>query len=362
MSHSSSPIAQYPSSGISLIATVKNEADNIAALLDSMLAQTLPPDEIVINDNWSSDATPAIVQRYIAAGHPIRLVRGGSNIPSGRNNAIRHARGAIIASCDAGLTLPPRWLETITAPLRHGDADVVGGFYQPAPRSLWELALGATNYPEANEIDPASFLPAGQSVAFTRAAWDAVGGYPEWADTCEDLIFDLALKRRGYRFAFAPDAAVRFRPRESLRAYWRQYYSYARGDGVANLFPRRHAFRYISYLGPLLLALLLRRPRLALLILPVIAGRSYRPYRRLWRRIGHLSPCERLITLALPPIIRVVGDVAKMCGYPAGVWRRLRGGLTQPGVSSDSHAAITSSESLFAPACADREREASTNR
>ena len=48
---------------VSLVATVKNEADNIAALLDSMLAQTRPPDEIVINDNHSTDATPAIVQQ-----------------------------------------------------------------------------------------------------------------------------------------------------------------------------------------------------------------------------------------------------------------------------------------------------------
>lgn len=323
---------------ISLIATVKNEADNIAALLDSMLHQTLPPDEIVINDNWSSDATPAIVQRYIAAGHPIRLVRGGFNIPSGRNHAIRHARGTIIASCDAGLTLPPDWLATITAPLRCGEADVVGGFYEPAPQSLWELALGATNYPDVEEIDPATFLPAGQSMAFTRAAWEAVGGFPEWADTCEDLLFDLALKARGFRFAFAPRAAVRFRPRESLRAYWRQYFTYARGDGVADLFRRRHAIRYGSYLGLLvLLALARRRRRYLLLLGPGIAAHTYRPYRRLWRRSRALPWHRRLLLLPLPPLIRLVGDCAKMCGYPVGVWRRLRGArrVTQAGAAGD---------------------------
>ena len=35
---------------ISLVCTVRDEADNIAALLDSMLAQTRPADEIVVND------------------------------------------------------------------------------------------------------------------------------------------------------------------------------------------------------------------------------------------------------------------------------------------------------------------------
>src|SRR5919108_6175839 len=92
---------------ISLVCTVRDEADNIAALLDSMLRQVRPADEIVVNDCGSRDATAAIVGRYIAAGHPIRLVRGGHNIASGRNNAIRHASSALIACTDAGLTLDP---------------------------------------------------------------------------------------------------------------------------------------------------------------------------------------------------------------------------------------------------------------
>src|SRR5262245_33240595 len=102
---------------VSLACTVRDEADNIAALLDSMLAQTRPADQIVVNDCGSRDATAAIVERYIAAGHPILLVRGGHNIPTGRNNAIRHARGPFIACTDAGLTLDRRWLERIAAPL-----------------------------------------------------------------------------------------------------------------------------------------------------------------------------------------------------------------------------------------------------
>src|SRR5215212_1995008 len=103
-------------STVSLVCTVRDEADNIAALLDSMLAQSHPADEIVVNDCGSRDHTAAIVEQYSAAGHPIRLVRGGHNIPSGRNNAIRHAHGPLIACTDAGLTLDPFWLERIIAP------------------------------------------------------------------------------------------------------------------------------------------------------------------------------------------------------------------------------------------------------
>ncbi len=101
----------------------------------------------------------------------------------------------------------------------------------PRRAAGFELALGATNYRELEEIDQASFLPFGKSVAFRKDAWAAVGGYPEWASHCEDLLFAMALKRAGMRFAFAPDALVRFRPRSSFRDFARQYFLYARGDG-----------------------------------------------------------------------------------------------------------------------------------
>jgi glycosyltransferase involved in cell wall biosynthesis len=311
---------------VSLIATVKNEADNIANLLDSMLQQSRPADEIVINDNWSTDGTTAIVQQYIEAGHPIQLVRGGHNIPSGRNNAILHAGGPLIASCDAGLTLPQEWLAALVAPLERDEADVAAGFYIAAPESFWERALGITNYPDVEEIDPKTFLPAGQSMAFSKTAWQTVGGYPEWADTCEDLLFDLALKQRGYRFRFVPEAAVRFRPRTSARAYLRQYYTYARGDGVGRLWPMRHAARYTFYIGLLVIALLARHDARAWLLAPApLAWHLNKPLRRAWRHSHDLPPLRRTHLLLLVPWIRLLGDVAKMVGYPIGIVLRLTG-------------------------------------
>ncbi len=312
---------------ISLVCTVRDEADNIAALLDSMLAQTRQPDEIVVNDCMSRDATPEIVRAYAARDPRIRLVSGGHNISSGRNNAVRAARGAIVACTDAGLTLDPGWLAAIVAPIERGEADLVGGFFRPAPQSLFELTLGAVNYPDLEEVDPAKFLPFGNSMAFRKELWERVGGFPEWLSHSEDLYFDLAAERAGFRRAFAPAALIHFRPRSSLRAFARQYYFYARGDGVAGLWPRRHAIRYSVYGGLIVaLALALRVPSARLPILALLslgaAGYTGRPYRRLWARLRGRPAHERAYALALVPIIRLVGDVAKMIGYPAGLLRR----------------------------------------
>jgi glycosyltransferase involved in cell wall biosynthesis len=313
------------SAGVSLVCTVRDEGATIAALLDSMLAQTRPADEIVVNDCGSRDATARIVERYIADGQPIRLVRGGSNIPSGRNNAIRHARGRFIACTDAGLTLDRCWLARIVAPLERGAADVVGGFFRPAPRSLFELTLGATNYRMATEIEPARFLPFGKSMAFCKDAWQHVGGYPEWASHCEDILFDLALQRAGYRFAFAPDALVLFQPRSSLRAFARQYFLYARGDGLANLWPLRHALRYCTYIAATATIIAARRrPWLLGLLLPGALAYTHAPLRRLRLSAPELTGRKLATALMIIPLIRLVGDLSKMAGYPVGVLRRLR--------------------------------------
>lgn len=312
---------------ISLIATVLNEGDNIHLLFDSIRAQTRPPDEIVIVDGGSSDGTLAIMQAY-AEDLPLRIfVEAGCNISRGRNRAIAEAAGEIIAVTDAGLRLREDWLEKITAPLlSDAGLNVVGGFFLADPQTAFEVSLGATTLPLAREIDGGSFLPSSRSIAFRKAAAEAIGGYPEWLDFCEDLVFDLRLRERCGPFAFAPDAIVYFRPRTSLRKFFRQYYLYARGDGKANLWFKRHLIRYLTYfaLTPgILVAGALIHPALWLLYLIGVAEYLYLPLRRLpdvMRRAPERTWEVWLSCIVMIPLIRLTGDVAKMIGYPVG-WR-----------------------------------------
>ena len=312
---------------ISLIATVLNEGDNIHHLFDTIRAQTRQPDEIVIVDGGSSDDTMAIMQGY-AEKLPLRLyVEAGCNISRGRNRAIAEAKGDIIAVTDAGVRLSEHWLEEITAPLlSDADQNVAGGFFLADPQTAFEVALGATTLPLAREIDGASFLPSSRSIAFRKAAAEAIGGYPEWLDFCEDLVFDLRLRERGGPFAFAPEALVYFRPRPSLRQFFRQYYLYARGDGKANLWLERHFIRYLTYfaLTPgIFIAGALIHPALWLLYLFGAADYLYQPYRRLpsvMRRAPEPAWHVWLTCIVMIPLIRLTGDVAKMIGYPVG-WR-----------------------------------------
>jgi glycosyltransferase involved in cell wall biosynthesis len=321
---------------VSVIMTVRNEADNIDAVIRSLQAQTRPPDEVVVVDGGSTDGTPArIAAAATTAPWPLRLrEQPGANISQGRNTAIQAAAHEIIAATDAGVRLPPQWLAALVAPFEGpGGAaiDVAGGFFAPDPRTVFERAMGATVLPARADIKPDRFLPSSRSVAFRKAAWAAVGGYPEWLDYSEDLVFDLALKARGCRFVFVPNALALFRPRGSLRAFYLQYYRYARGDGKADLWRKRHTIRYGTYLGgPILAVLGRRRPALWALLALGAAAYCATPYRRLRPWLAGLSPGECAQAVALVPIIRLTGDVAKMIGYPVGVWWRLRHGRARP--------------------------------
>jgi glycosyltransferase involved in cell wall biosynthesis len=319
-----------------MVVTVLNEGESIARLLDSIARQTRLPDELVACDGGSADDT--VARLNAERRFPVRVLEApGANISRGRNLAIDAAMGDLMVCADAGVRLDPGWIEALCAAAEGagvgpGDRRLVGGVFAADFTNAFELAMSATVLPLVEEIAPERFLPSSRSVAFTRAGWEAAGRYPEWLDYCEDLVFDLRALRSG-PFVFAPGAVVHFRPRSTLRAFWTQYYRYARGDGKAGLWLRRHLIRYATYLAglPVLLTGALAAPdygikTLCVAGLAIGAGAYLRaPYRRLARLWASFGLADRLRALALIPVIRVVGDIAKMAGYPAGVaWRRTR--------------------------------------
>jgi glycosyltransferase involved in cell wall biosynthesis len=312
---------------VSLVYTVLNEARSLPALLDGIAAQTRRPDEVVVCDGGSTDDTAAILRAETR--FPVRvIVEPGANISRGRNLAIAAATHEHIAVSDAGTRMHPQWLEKMAAALDAGAPSLVAGFFLPEFSSPFELAMSATVLPSLAEVRAESFLPSSRSVAFHRSVWRAAGGYPEWLDYCEDLVFDFAARDACGPFTFVPDAVVYFRPRGSLRSFYRQYYLYARGDGKAGLWPKRHAVRYATYVAfPLLLVAAFAAPwpwnaLAAAALLVGAAGYLRAPYRRLFALWKNATLREKLQAALWPPVIRLVGDVAKMIGYPVGIARR----------------------------------------
>ncbi|CAL1241317.1 glycosyltransferase [Candidatus Methylocalor cossyra] len=217
---------------VSVVLTVLNEAKNLAALLDDLLAQSLPPDEIVIVDGGSTDGTRALLQRY-ADRHPsIKVfVEPGVNIARGRNLAIARATGEIIAVTDGGCRPDPDWLRELIAPFqRDPEVDAVAGRICAIGTTRFDYYNGLLSIPEGAGTSQTRMFY-GRSSAFRRALWARIGGYPEWLYTAEDSLFALRAQGLGAKIVSAPASRLLWYPRPTLFKTAKMFYLYGRGNG-----------------------------------------------------------------------------------------------------------------------------------
>jgi len=298
---------------VTVIATVRNEAASIDRLLDSLLAGSRTPDEIVIADGGSTDGTLERLRARAGSEARIRVLVAPGNRSVGRNAAVRAAQSAVIACTDAGVDVDREWLDRITRPFADPAVDVVAGFYQPAGETSFERAAGVVSAPRLEEVDHERFLPSTRSVAFRRAAFERVGGFDEALWHNEDTPFALALKEAALQFAFAPDAVVRWRPRGDLRAFMHQHRRFGTGDGEARVqswFYATIAAKYAMAVALFVAGFWIRAAwwLLGLGVALFVATQARRGE-------GRLGLWERLAGV---PALKVAYDLAYLSGYVKG--------------------------------------------
>ncbi len=303
-----------------VIATVLNERADIDGLLDSLQQQQPPVAQVVIVDGGSTDGTwQHLLDR--AALWPALLpiqdescsLRGSTGpIARGRNVAIAAATGDTIACTDAGCTYAPHWLAHLTGPLVSGAEYSLGGSrLQLDLASTWDIAAAPFLGVKLAANEPTKSCTA-RSMAFTRAAWQRAGGFPETLFIGEDVLFDQRMRQTA-KTAFAAGAKAIYTPRNSLRAALHQVASYAVADGVAGMRPARlmrNILRCIAEVAALVLLPL--TPWLAVLVLLLEIYFAYRldlrsmlSERSLRRRLPALLLARLLFSLAVPWVVSV---------------------------------------------------------
>lgn len=309
---------------ISVVATVRNERAGIRAFVDSLLAQTLPPDEIIIVDGASTDGTLDILREYEAAGR-ITVISRPCNISEGRNLGVSAACNELIAATDAGCTADADWLAHIARAFASQEKpDVVAANYAFDTRTDFELAsVLATDAPDRQTTDQAKYHPSSRSIGFRRSAWQAAKGYPEWLYAAEDTLFNIRLRQLGCRFVFCREAIVRWRPRPTWKGVFRQHFNYGRGNGRIGLGRAGYLINleyHALFFGLLCAALFWPY---ALLIAPLILAQHVRrnllsQAQRAEQSVGR----NKLfwLTLALMEVVRV----ASLIGFLAGRLDRWR--------------------------------------
>ena len=106
---------------ITAIVCAYNEARHLPACLHSLLAQTRPPNEILVINNASTDETGAVA-RAISG---VRVLdEPAKGLVIARETARRAARSEVLAYVDADCRAPIQWLERVEAHLRHSPGAV----------------------------------------------------------------------------------------------------------------------------------------------------------------------------------------------------------------------------------------------
>jgi len=194
---------------VSVIICAYNAAAFIAETLESLLAQTWPPVEILVVDDGSTDATPAIVQSFAPRVRYLYQVNAGSS--AARNTGIAASCGDLLCFFDADDLMPPDRLEAqISFLQRHPEVGLVFCDYRnfnnqgEAERShfqscpLLQAELGGRA--EAVLENPCSLL-AQENFGITgtlllrREALAQVPGFEPRLRGCEDFHFYFRLAR-----------------------------------------------------------------------------------------------------------------------------------------------------------------------
>ena len=218
---------------LSIIVPTLDEAEGIAAALEPLQALRAAGHEVILADGGSADTTPALAAPL--ADQAIQAPRGRARQ---MNAGAAAASGNALLFLHADTRLPANAVEIIVLALgRHAwgrfDARIEG-------RSPWLTVIARM----MNLRSRLTGIATGdQAIFVTRAAFDAIGGYPE-QPLMEDIELSKRLKRLG------PPACLKARVVTSGRRWdkngvwrtillmWRLRFDYWRGVPAARLAAR----------------------------------------------------------------------------------------------------------------------------
>ena len=218
---------------ISFIVVAYNAAGRLGALLEDLLVQTIPHEQIeaLLVDSASTDATRAIMLDFAkATPFEVKVLDNPRRwLASGINVALAAATGDAIIRLDAHARIPKDFLENNLRALARGE-DIVGGcVLGGAPSGAWESVLrtvdtsrfcgGAApfrNGGEARYVDTLAYA------LYRREVYDKVGLYDERLRRTEDNDMHYRMRKAGYRFYFSPDIVSYHAARATMRGQLRQ--------------------------------------------------------------------------------------------------------------------------------------------
>lgn len=162
-----------------------NQGQYLAETLDSLLNQTVPPDEIVVSDNHSTDETPDILRRYEGR---VRVIRPPEHLPMTAhwNFVVENLSGEWFSLLSSDDVAEPGFVRHLSrAVTRDRNAVLVRGGWltiSPSGETIRRCRLWSTSNVTEPPLTFFELLQASK-VSFAAflcrwSAWKEVGGFP----------------------------------------------------------------------------------------------------------------------------------------------------------------------------------------
>ena len=227
---------------VSVIVPLYNAAPFICEALESIVASTYRPIEVVVVDDGSTDDSLSVAMAFAKAHPEIHVIhQANAGASAARNHAIRMSHGEYILPVDADNRIHPLYIEEAQAVLEaRPEVRVVGcraEFFGARTGEWITPPFSKALLARKNMIDTCAM--------YRRIDWDKTKGYMESCPAREDWDMWLSLFELGGEFVRLPDIRLYYRVREGSkrtrdRALKRQ---------LVQAINQRHAAYLEQYLG-----------------------------------------------------------------------------------------------------------------
>lgn len=232
---------------ISTVIAAYNAEKYIAKVLNSVLEQTMLPDEIIIVNDGSKDNTLRILREYPKKLNnnlrkKFRNVKGYKIIdqknkgPAGASNAaIEAAKGEIIISVDSDAILDKEFIEKAVDVLKkHNTVGVVGGYIRTAnPENFWAKMMGYDLEYRYDHIGGRGVEKAivehvsPNNTAYRKEIFKKVGYFNQEYHYCQDVEFSYRVLEAGYKIVLLKNVGSKHYWKESFWQYTKQQFNVA---------------------------------------------------------------------------------------------------------------------------------------
>lgn len=198
----------------SIVVPVYDGAAFVAEAVGSALAQTYPNLEVVVVDDGSRDATPAVVDALAERDPRVRALHQANAGPSAARNAgLERARGEYVAFLDADdRLLPHKLTDQIAALEADRSVDLVYGdvhYVDASNGHVWDPLRGAPPVPFPRLLAYRNWF-APPAPLLRRRLVDAVGGFDPAMRTSEDWDYWLRCLSHS-DFRYVPGVVAHYR-------------------------------------------------------------------------------------------------------------------------------------------------------